>query len=288
MARTREDEVNQVTVAAVQSALSDDVATNVARMTELVRQAADRGARIILMPELFEGHYFPREQREEHFDRAHPAAGHPTIVHFVGLARELGVVLPVSFFEKSGPDYYNSLAMVDADGKVLGIYRKSHIPDGPGYQEKFYFRPGNTGFRTWQTRHGSIGVGVCWDQWFPEAARIMTIEGADILFYPTAIGTEPEEPDLDTSGPWQRVMLGHAVANVVGLVAANRIGNEGLITFYGHSFIANHRGDKLAELDDKTEGVITATFDLDVLRRARASFGLFRDRRTDLYGPLFK
>jgi N-carbamoylputrescine amidase len=240
------------------------------------------------MPELFEGHYFPREQREDHFERAQPVQGNATIAHFSELASELGVVLPVSFFERSGPTYYNSIAIIDADGQVLGVYRKSHIPDGPGYQEKYYFRPGDTGFRTWETRHGSIGVGICWDQWFPEAARIMTLQGADILFYPTAIGSEPHEPELDTKDPWQRVMIGHAVANAVGVVAANRVGNEGPVTFYGHSFIADHRGDKLAELVGTAEGVITATIDIEALRRARASFGFFRDRRTDLYGPLYQ
>jgi N-carbamoylputrescine amidase len=276
----------KVTVAAVQSAFTDDVSENVARMTELVREAAGRGAHIILMPELFEGHYFPRSQREEEFERAHPAGDHPTIAHFADLARELSVVLPVSFFEKDGPAYYNSLAMVDADGRVRGIYRKSHIPDGPGYQEKFYFRPGNTGFCAWPTRHGTIGAGICWDQWFPEAARAMAVMGAEILFYPTAIGSEPEVPDVSTKDPWQRAMIGHAVSNAVAVVAANRTGNEGLITFYGHSFIANHRGDVLAELGAGDQGVITATLDLDEMRRYRAGFGFFRDRRPDLYDPL--
>ncbi|HWN67057.1 MAG TPA: nitrilase-related carbon-nitrogen hydrolase, partial [Haliangium sp.] len=213
---------------------------------------------------------------------------HPTIAHFAELARALGVVLPVSFFEQDGPAYYNSIAIVDADGRVRGVYRKSHIPDGPGYQEKFYFRPGNTGFRAWPTRHGTIGAGICWDQWFPEAARAMAVLGADILLYPTAIGSEPEEPDVSTKDPWQRAMIGHAVSNSVAVVAANRTGDEGLITFYGHSFIANHRGDKLAELGAADEGVITATIDLEEMRRYRAGFGFFRDRRPDLYGPLLE
>lgn len=278
--------MSKVTVAAVQSAFTDDVSTNVARMTELVRAAAAQGARIILMPELFEGHYFPTAQREEDFARARPVNGHPTIAHFAALARELQVVLPVSFFESSGPAYYNSIAMLDADGTMLGVYRKSHIPDGPGYQEKFYFRPGNTGFKAWQTRYGTIGAGICWDQWFPEAARAMTLQGADILLYPTAIGNEPHLPEQDTRDPWQRAMIGHAVCNVVAVVAANRIGNEGLQTFYGRSFVANHRGDKVAELGETDEGVITAELDLDELRRERASFGFFRDRRGELYLPL--
>jgi N-carbamoylputrescine amidase len=279
---------NRVTVAAVQSSFTDDVSKNVARMTELVREAAGRGAHVILMPELFEGHYFPRAQREEEFARARPVADHPTIAHFSELARTLGVVLPVSFFEQDGPSYYNSIAVIDADGHVRGVYRKSHIPDGPGYQEKFYFRPGNTGFCAWPTRHGTIGAGICWDQWFPEAARAMAVLGADILFYPTAIGSEPEVPDTSTKDPWQRAMIGHAVSNAVAVVAANRTGNEGLITFYGHSFIANHRGDVLAELGAEDEGVITAIIDLDEMRRYRAGFGFFRDRRTDLYGPLLE
>ena len=279
-----------VTVAAVQASFGDDVAANVARVEELVREAAGKGAEIILPSELFEGPYFCRSQREDDFCRAHPVAGHPTLARLAALAAELGVVIPVSFFEADGPEHYNSVAILNADGTNLGVYRKSHIPDGPGYQEKFFFKPGNTGFRAWKTRFATIGVGICWDQWFPESARAMTLLGADILFYPTAIGSEPEEPDFDSKDAWQRVMIGHAVANQVGLVAANRVGKEGddagAITFYGSSFIANHRGDKLAELGRADEGVITATFDLDLLARSRASMGFFRDRRPDLYGPL--
>ncbi len=277
-----------MTVAAVQSVLSDDPAANVRRMTEMVRDAAGRGAQVILMPELFEGHYFPRAQREEHFDRAAPVDGNPTISHFSAIARELGVVLPVSFYERSGPHYYNSVAIVDAGGELLGVYRKAHLPDGPGYMEKYHFRPGNTGFKAWTTRFGTIGVGICWDQWFPEAARAMALQGAEVLFYPTAIGTEPANPNQDTRDRWQRVMIGHAVANVVGVVAANRVGNEGDITFYGSSFIADQRGDKLSELDRVTEDVIVASFDLDFLARERAAFGFFRDRRTDLYSTLME
>jgi N-carbamoylputrescine amidase len=196
------------------------------------------------------------------------------------------VVLPVSFFERAGQAYYNSLAMVDADGRVMGLYRKSHIPDGPGYEEKFYFRPGNTGFRVWQTKVGAIGVGICWDQWYPEAARAMALMGADMLLYPTAIGSEPEAPTLDTKDPWQRVMVGHAVANVIPVVAANRVGDEGGQVFYGSSFIANHRGDKVAELNRTEEGAVTYAFDLDEVRKNRASFGFFRDRRPELYQVL--
>jgi N-carbamoylputrescine amidase len=275
-----------LTVAAIQCALSDDVDANVDRVIELVREAATAGAQVIAIPELFEGPYFPVAQREAEFDRARPADGHPTIERMRAVARELEVVIPVSFFEKSGPEYYNSVAVVDADGTVLGTYRKSHIPDGPGYQEKYYFRPGDTGFRVWATRYGTIGVGVCWDQWFPEAARAMTLLGADVLIYPTAIGNEPEAPDTDTKDRWQRAMVGHAVSNVVTVVASNRIGCEGALTFYGHSFIADYRGELLAELDRTQSGSIVATIDLDHLRRERAGWGFFRDRRPDLYGKL--
>jgi N-carbamoylputrescine amidase len=215
-------------------------------------------------------------------------AGHPTIARFQALAKELGVVIPVSFFEKDGPHHYNSLAMVDADGALLGVYRKSHIPDGPGYEEKFYFRPGNTGFKVWDTRFGKLGVGICWDQWYPECARAMMLQGAELLLYPTAIGTEPENPGLDTKDLWQRAMIGHAVSNVVPVVASNRIGLEGDQTFYGHSFISDHRGEKVAELGRSAHGVITAAFDLEEIRRHRASFGFFRDRRPDLYGLISK
>ncbi|HEV7553914.1 MAG TPA: nitrilase-related carbon-nitrogen hydrolase, partial [Kofleriaceae bacterium] len=209
-----------------------------------------------------------------------------TLRRFAALAHELGVVIPVSFFEKAGPEYYNSVAVLDADGKNLGIYRKSHIPDGPGYQEKFFFKPGNTGFRTFQTRFGMLGVAICWDQWFPEAARAMTLAGADVLLYPTAIGSEPEEPALDSRDSWQRVMIGHAVANAVGVVAANRIGKEGDLDFYGSSFVCDARGDKLAELGRSEPGIAIATLDLDVIHRIRASMGFFRDRRPSLYRAL--
>jgi N-carbamoylputrescine amidase len=280
----------EVTVAALQTELTDDVATNVARVTALVRQAAARGAQIILPSELFEGHYFCRTQREDDFARARPAEGHPTVRHFQALAAELGVVIPVSFFEQAGPEHYNSVAVIDADGRSLGVYRKAHIPDGPGYQEKFFFKPGNTGFSAFATRFGTIGVAICWDQWFPEAARAMTLAGADVLFYPTAIGSEPEEPELDSRDAWQRVMIGHAVANAVGVVAANRIGVEGegggAITFYGSSFVADARGDKLAELGRGEAGIALGRLDLARLRRIRASMGFFRDRRPSLYGRL--
>jgi len=276
----------EVTVAALQTALTDDVAGNVARVTELCREAAGRGAQIILPSELFEGHYFCRTQREADFSRAHPAEGHPTLRHFQRLAAELGAVIPVSFFEQAGPETYNSIAVFDADGRALGVYRKTHIPDGPGYQEKFFFKPGDTGFRAFPTKFGTIGVAICWDQWFPEAARAMALAGADILFYPTAIGSEPEEPELDSRDSWQRVMIGHAVANSVGVVAANRVGTEGGMTFYGSSFVCDARGDKVAELGRGESGIAVAKLDLEQIRRVRASMGFFRDRRPDLYGNL--
>ena len=275
-----------VRVAATQCAFTASLEENVARVAGLVRQAAAQGAQVILPSELFEGPYFCREEKDAFFDLARPVEGHPTIARFQALARELGVVIPVSFFERDGHAHYNSLAMVDADGALLGVYRKSHIPDGPGYEEKFYFRPGNTGFKVWPTRFGRLGVGICWDQWYPECARAMMLLGAEILFYPTAIGTEPETPELDTKDLWQRAMVGHAVSNVVPIVASNRIGTEGDQTFYGHSFIASHRGELVAELGRTDTGVIVADLDLEEIRRNRASFGFFRDRRPDLYGIL--
>lgn len=275
--------MNMLTVAAIQCAFSESKDKNLQQITSLVQEAANQGAQIILPSELFEGHYFCREEKEEFFEQAFPVENHPTITHCQILAAELGVVIPVSFFERAGQVYYNSVAIVDADGGLLGVYRKSHIPDGPGYEEKFYFRPGNTGFKVWKTRFGTIGVGICWDQWFPECARAMTLMGAELLLYPTAIGSEPQDPDLDTKNPWQRVMIGHAVANMIPLVAANRVGTEGGQTFYGSSFICNHRGDKLARLGRNKSGVIIAELDLDASHRARNAFGFFRDRRPDLY-----
>jgi N-carbamoylputrescine amidase len=277
-----------VRVAATQCAFTGSLEENVARVEGLVREAAGQGAQVILPSELFEGTYFCREERDEFFAWARPAEGHPTILRFQKLAAELGVVVPVSFFERDGHAFYNSLAMVDADGSLLGVYRKSHIPDGPGYEEKFYFRPGNTGFKVWDTRFGKLGAGICWDQWYPECARAMMLLGAELLLYPTAIGTEPENPELDTKDLWQRAMIGHAVSNVVPVVASNRTGTEGGQTFYGHSFIANHRGDKVAELGRTDSGVILAELDLEEIRRHRASFGFFRDRRPDLYGLISK
>lgn len=274
-------------LAVIQMAMSQSLPDNVDKATELVRNAAGRGARVVLLPELFENHYFPQQQREERFELAHPAARHPFLQHFEKLAKELAIVLPISFFERSGQAHYNSLAMVDADGARLGIYRKSHIPDGPGYQEKYYFNPGDTGFKTWSTAAGQVGVGICWDQWFPEAARVMALQGADLLLYPTAIGSEPPEADsLDTRGMWQRAMLGHAVCNSCYVGAANRVGQEGDARFYGRSFICDYRGEMLQEADEAAETVLVADVDLEEARRFRAGMGFFRDRRPQLYGPL--
>lgn len=278
--------MTKVTVAALQLAFTDDVEQNIAAVTELVREAAGRGAQIVLPPELFEGHYFCQVEDEGRFARALPVTEHPAVLAMQRLAAELRVTIPTSFFELDGPHHYNSLAMIGADGAVQGVYRKSHIPDGPGYEEKFYFRPGNTGFRTWDTPAARVGVGICWDQWYPETARILMLQGAEVLFFPTAIGNEPHDPSLDTSRMWRRAMIGHAVSNVVPVVAANRIGTENGQTFYGHSFLADERGDLIAEFGADETGVLVGTFDLDVVRRHRAAFGFFRDRRPDLYGRI--
>ena len=280
--------MSKITVASIQCAFSDVMAENIDKTAAFIEQAAKAGAQVVLPPELLQGYYFCREETEANFDRAYPASTHPVVTKLAPLARKLGVAIPASIFERDGQHFYNSLAMIDADGEVLGIYRKSHIPDGPGYEEKFYFRPGNTGFKVWDTKFGKLGVGICWDQWFPETARAMMLMGADILFYPTAIGSEPDAPQLDTKDLWQRAMIGHAVSNVVPVVAANRIGTEQNQTFYGSSFIASHRGDKVQEFGRDEEGVLQATFDLDEIRRNRAAFGFFRDRRPELYGILAK
>ncbi len=272
-------------------AIGWDLPANLDRAERLVRQAHERGARLILLSELFATPYFCQDQIAAFFDLAAPFQSHPLIARFAALARELSVVLPISFFERSGPTFYNSVVVIDADGAMLGTYRKSHIPDGPGYTEKFYFSPGDTGFRAWDTAVGRIGVGICWDQWFPEAARIMALKGAEILLYPTAIGSEPHDPGLDSSAHWRRVMQGHAGANMIPVVASNRIGlEEGRhgtsMTFYGTSFIAGPTGEIAAEAGRAEEAVLTATFDLDAIGRQRAAWGLFRDRRPDLYRSL--
>ncbi|MCS6878036.1 MAG: N-carbamoylputrescine amidase [Geminicoccaceae bacterium] len=282
--------MRRITVATVQMAMGPDRDVNVARAESLVREAAARGADLVLLPELFSIPYFCKDQDPQHFALAAPVEGHPLLARMSRLAKELGIVLPVSFFERSNTAYFNSLAVIDADGQVLGIYRKSHIPDGPGYQEKYYFNPGDTGFRAWTTRVGRIGVGICWDQWFPEAARAMVLMGAEILLYPSAIGSEPQDPTLDSREHWQRVMQGHAAANMVPVVAANRIGTEVgrscTVTFYGSSFLTDARGAIVAVAGPEEEAVLVASYDLDRLARERAAWGLFRDRRPDLYLPL--
>jgi len=282
--------MSEVTVAATQMACSWDREANLARAEALVREAAGRGAQVILLQELFETPYFPAEEKEEHFALARPANDHPTLDRMAGLARELEVVLPVSFFERAGNAHFNSVAVFDADGARLGVYRKSHIPDGPGYEEKYYFNPGDTGFRVWQTRFARIGVAICWDQWFPECARALALMDAELLLYPTAIGDEPMPGYQDTSGHWQRVMQGHAAANMMPVIASNRVGVEesaaATITFYGSSFITDGTGALLAEASRDRSEVLIARFDLDALRTARAGAGLFRDRRPDLYQTL--
>jgi N-carbamoylputrescine amidase len=278
--------MTEITVAALQLGFTPNIDRNIANVSRLVHEAAAKGAQVILPPELFEGEYFCRVEDEGLFANAAPVGEHKAVLAMQALAEALKVTIPTSFFEADGPHHYNSLAMIGPDGNVQGVYRKSHIPDGPGYEEKFYFRPGNTGFKVWPHPAGKLGVGVCWDQWYPETARAMMLMGAEVLFYPTAIGSEPHDTSLDTARLWRRAMLGHAVSNVVPIVAANRVGVEHGQTFYGTSFIADERGDILAELGRDDEGVITATIDLDVVKRHRAAFGFFRDRRPDLYGRL--
>jgi len=283
--------MRNVTFAITQFACDWDIAANVARAKDLVRKAAAQGANVILLQELFETPYFCQDQLADHFALAKPLAAHPVIAEMASLAKALNVVLPISFFEKAGQAHFNSLAMIDADGSVLGLYRKSHIPDGPGYQEKYYFTPGDTGFKVWSTKFGVLGCGICWDQWFPEAARVMALMGAEALLYPTAIGSEPAPaPPLDSKDHWRRVMQGHAGANYLPLIASNRIGTEkgqtSEITFYGSSFIAGPTGEIAAELPRADEGIALHTFDLDEIAKLRASWGLFRDRRPDLYNTL--
>ncbi|MGA9027051.1 MAG: N-carbamoylputrescine amidase [Steroidobacteraceae bacterium] len=282
--------MSTVTVAATQMACGWDRDANIARAEKLIRAAAARGANVILIQELFETPYFCKDHQPRHFDLARPLENHPAIGHFRTVARELNVVLPLSVFERANNAFFNSLVVVDADGAVLGSYRKSHIPEGEGYHEKFYFSPGDSGFKVFSSRFGKLGVAICWDQWFPEAARSMALMGAEILLYPTAIGSEPQDAALDSAGHWRRTMQGHAAANIMPVVASNRIGTEQgekyTMTFYGSSFIAGHTGELVAEADRVTETVLTACFDLDALRRYRRAWGVFRDRRPDLYHPI--
>jgi N-carbamoylputrescine amidase len=282
--------MRELTVAATQMACTSDRMANIAAAEERVREAAARGAGVVLLQELFETPYFCQAEKAVFFDLASEVERNPAVLHFSRIARELEIVLPISFFERRNQAHYNSVAVIDADGSLLGVYRKTHIPDGPGYEEKFYFTPGDTGFRVWRTRHAAVGVGICWDQWFPEAARAMALMGAEILCYPTAIGSEPADPAHDSKPHWQICMQGHAAANMLPLVAANRIGTESIegseITFYGSSFITNHRGEIVAEADGCSPAVLAQTFDLDAIAAARRGWGLFRDRRPETYGIL--
>ncbi|MEW2915112.1 N-carbamoylputrescine amidase [Leisingera sp. JC11] len=283
--------MRMVKVAATQMACSNDTAENVKNGERLIRKAAAQGANIILLQELFEGPYFCQDETPEDLDRAQPVEGHPSITRLQSVARELGVVLPVSFYERAGQARFNSIAIIDADGANLGVYRKSHIPHGSGYQEKYYFSPGDTGFRIWDTAFGRIGVGICWDQWFPETARSMALMGAELLFFPTAIGSELIDSAWDTAPHWQRVQQGHAGANLVPLIASNRIGTETgyngtEMTFYGSSFIANEFGEKVVEAGRTGEAVLVHEFDLDAIAQHRSYWGVFRDRRPEHYGAI--
>lgn len=278
-----------ITVAAIQLALNADEQSNIDAVSDNIAAAANKGAQIILPPELFSSPYFCAEEDEALFALAKPINDHPSVRAMAKLAKRLNIAIPTSFFERDGPHYYNSMAMIGPDGDVMGIYRKSHIPDGPGYEEKYYFRPGNSGFKVWELFGTKIGVGICWDQWYPECARAMALMGAEILFYPTAIGSEPYDSGLDTSRMWRRAMQGHAVSNCMPVVASNRIGSETTINgeqnFYGHSFIANEWGDLVAQYDGES-GILVAQFDLDEARKHRAGMGFFRDRRPELYNRL--
>ena len=281
----------QVTVAALQLQLGvGDMQDNIAAVSDLVADAAARGAQIVLPPELFAGGYFCRVEDEALFALAHPTGEHPSVIAMRKLAKSLKVAIPTSFFERDGHHYYNTMAMIGADGEIMGTYRKSHIPDGPGYEEKYYFRPGNDGFKVWDVAGTRIGVGICWDQWYPECARVMALQGAELLFYPTAIGSEPYDADFDTSRLWRRAMQGHAVSNCMPVIAANRIGAEGpkdaQQNFYGHSFITDEWGDIVEEYGDGESGALVATLDLARAARHRAGMGFFRDRRPQLYGRI--
>ena len=283
--------MRNITVAATQMECGPNAEQNIQRAEGLVRRAAAKGAKIILIQELFETPYFCQDEIHAFFSLAKPLAQNAAVLHFAAVAKELGVVLPISVFERAGQNFFNTVVILDADGSNLGYYRKTHIPDGPGYSEKFYFSPGDTGFKVWDTAYARIGVGICWDQWFPETSRAMALMGAELLLFPTAIGSEPLAPGLDSSGHWQRTMQGQAAANVMPLIAANRVGTEAghrgtSMTFYGSSFIADHTGAKVAEAGRSEETVLTATFDLDAIAELRGYWGTFRDRRPEMYGPL--
>ena len=279
-----------ITIAATQMACSWDIQSNIEKAINLVHKSADLGAQIILLQELFETPYFCINTKNEHFDLAKTLSDQPTIKKMQAIAKEREVVLPISFFEKSGLVYFNSIVVIDADGSIIGHYRKSHIPDFPLYEEKFYFSPGDTGFRVFDTKFAKIGIGICWDQWFPEAARVMALMGAELLLYPTAIGSELHKPDLDSKNHWQNTMCGHAAANIMPVIASNRIGKESSndlsMEFYGSSFISNHLGELVSEADRESEEIITHTFDLDLITQYRRDWGVYRDRRTDLYNEI--
>ncbi|NVK23197.1 MAG: N-carbamoylputrescine amidase [Kangiellaceae bacterium] len=284
--------MRNVTFAATQFAVTDSFDENIALGEQMVESAAEQGAQAILLQELFADFYWCKDQDPKYYDWAEPYSTSRVLQHFSTIAKRLGVVLPVSYFEKDGNAHFNSLAMIDADGTIMDNYRKTHIPDGPGYQEKFYFSPGDTGFKVWDTKFGRLGAAICWDQWFPETARCLALNGAEVIFYPTAIGSEPQDPTWDSRDHWQRVMQGHSGANMLPVIASNRIGHEQGetcgITFYGSSFITNSFGAKVQEMDKTSQGVICQEFDLDELAKLRASWGLFRDRRPELYQRISK
>lgn len=291
--------MRNVTVAAIQMQMTAGVSENINKAEQLVRKAAEQGAQIILLPELFERPYFCQQRQYDFYDYATSVEENPAVRHFRPIAKELAVAMPISFYEKDGTRLFNSIAMLDADGEVLGVYRKTHVPDDHYYQEKFYFTPGNTGFKVWNTRYGKVGVGICWDQWFPEAARAMALQGAEILLYPTAIGSEPIL-ETDSMPHWRRCMQGHAGSNLVPVMAANRIGVESVepcaenggqsssLNFYGSSFITDNTGAIIAEANRTDEQVLTASFDLDQYAKDRLSWGLFRDRRPEMYQDIVK
>jgi N-carbamoylputrescine amidase len=281
--------MRKVKVAATQMSCSWNREEVLDKAEKLVRKAAAEGANIILLQELFETPYFCQKQKFEYFDLAKPLSENAAVKRFTEVAKELQVVLPISFYEKAGNTAFNTIAIIDADGTILGTYRKTHIPDGLPYAEKFYFTPGDTGFKVWKTKYADIGVGICWDQWFPEAARSMALLGAELLFYPTAIGSEPTL-NIDSKPHWQHAMQGHAAANIMPVIASNRIGtetdDESSMTFYGSSFIADQTGTIVEEADRETEAVLVHEFDLDAIAQMRREWGVFRDRRPEMYGTL--
>jgi N-carbamoylputrescine amidase len=282
--------MRNVCVAAIQMSCSDNRHANILKAEKMVREAAAKGAQIILIQELFETLYFCQKEVPDFYTLATSIADNPAISHFRKIAKELDIVLPISFYEKCNNAYFNSIVVIDHQGDVLEIYRKSHIPDGPGYEEKYYFSPGDTGFKVWQTKYGTIGIGICWDQWFPETARILALKGAELIFYPTAIGSEPENAQIDSKDHWQRCMIGHSASNLIPVIVSNRVGKETVldseITFYGSSFITDGTGKVIAEADKVEETILLATFDLDALALQRTEWGVFRDRRPELYHPI--